>query len=433
MTAPDAADDYIPDSGDRTFSVRRYELDLTYKLAANRLSGRATLSATASEQLRSFRLDLVGLRASRVRVDDERRTSFRQGPRHVRVRPERVIEAGEQFTIEVEYGGAPRPRRSRWGSIGWEELEDGSLVASQPTGAPTWFPCNDRPDDKATYGIRVTTDARYQVVATGEPAQPARSGGTATWAFEQDIPTATYLASVQIGPYAREALDLDGVRGALHRSSSQADAAGEAFADLGRMMRLFQRAFGPYPLGRFDVVVTDDPLEIPLEAQAMAVFGSNHTEPESERLIAHELAHQWFGNSVGLARWRDIWLNEGFACYAEWLWSEESGAASAAACAEGQHARLSGEAQDIVVSDPGARRMFDDRVYKRGALALHALRRRVGDDHFFEILQHWCARHRHGIATSAEFRALAAEVSGVDLASLFERWLDREELPPLDR
>ena len=98
------------------------------------------------------------------------------------------------------------------------------------------------------------------------------------------------------------------------------------------MMKLFVKLFGPYPLSTgYTVVVTDDDLEIPLEAQGISIFGANHCDGtrSSERLIAHELAHQWFGNSVTVRRWRDIWLHEGFACYAEWLWSEESGGRSA--------------------------------------------------------------------------------------------------------
>jgi aminopeptidase N len=186
-------------------------------------------------------------------------------------------------------------------------------------------------------------------------------------------------------------------------------------------------------MGRYDVVVTPDALEIPLESQGMAVFGANHLDGvgSSERLVAHELAHQWFGNSVGIASWQDIWLNEGFCCYAEWLWSEESGGLSAHQQAKHHHALLADLPQDLVTSDPGAHEMFDDRVYKRGALTLHALRRVVGDEVFFEILRSWCDRKRHATGRTSEFITLSEDLSGIDLGPLFSQWLDQLKLPKI--
>ena len=152
---------------------------------------------------------------------------------------------------------------------------------------------------------------------------------------------------------------------------------------------------GPYPFAAYTVVVTDDELEIPLEAQGLSIFGANHLDGRlgRERLVAHELAHQWFGNSLTLGRWRDIWLHEGFACYAEWLWSEESRRAVGRRHARRGTTRGSRPLpQDLVLGDPGPELMFDDRVYKRGALTLHALRLTVGDDAFFDALRAWTGR-----------------------------------------
>jgi aminopeptidase N len=425
-------DPYTPQSGDVSFGVEAYDLRLTYRVRTNRLEGVALIRAEAAASLGAFSLDLVGLRASRVLVDGAP-ARYRQGPRKLRIVPPRAIAAGEQFTVEVTYAGAPAPRRSRWGTIGWEELTDGALVASQPVGAPTWFPCNDRPDDRARYRIAVTTDDGYEIAATGTPSAPVRKSRMVTTVFETETPTATYLAAVHIGRYRTDMLS--GTRGGpavrVVAPPARRAAANRAFADVPRMLQTFARAFGPYPQDECTLVVTDDVLEIPLEAQGLAVFGANHLAPAAQRLVAHELAHQWFGNSVGLARWQDIWLNEGFACYAEWLWSEAAGEADADTLAAAHHARLSAEPQELVLSDPGPARMFDDLVYKRGALALHALRGHMGDAPFFELLRAWTATHRHGLVTTDEFRGLVARLAGDDGSLLLSAWIDRAPLPAL--
>ncbi|MDQ1131059.1 M1 family metallopeptidase [Microbacterium sp. SORGH_AS_0888] len=425
-------DGYAPQSGDRAYRVESYDLEIDYRVRTNRLEGRAIINAVALIATRSFALDLVGLRATKVRVDGDRRSAFTQGPRVLRVTAPAVVEPGERFSIEVAYAGSPAPRRSRWGAIGWEELTDGALVAGQPTGAPTWFPCNDRPDDRARFRIAVTTDAEYTAVATGRPLGTTRSGGRRTAVFESDVPTATYLAAVHIGAYREEELELPaGIPGILATPPALAADARRAFADVPRMLELFAEAFGPYPQVSCTLVVTADDLEIPLEAQGLAVFGANHLHPSEQRLIAHELSHQWFGNSVGIARWRDIWLNEGFACYAEWLWAEAAGGPTAEESARHHHARLREEAQDLLLADPGPDLMFDDRVYKRGALTLHALRRRLGDAAFFALLREWCAEHRHGLVTTEDFRALLALRAPDEAVETLHVWLDDLPLPAL--
>jgi aminopeptidase N len=161
------------------------------------------------------------------------------------------------------------------------------------------------------------------------------------------------------------------------------------------------------------------------------MFGTNHLDEQSHRLIPHELAHQWFGNSVTASTWRDVWLHEGFACYAEWIWSEASGGPSADDLARMHHRRLSALPQDLIVGDPGAADMFDDRVYKRGALALHALRAEVGDPKFFALLQRWTSTYQHSIVCSRDFELMADQAAGVSLEPLFTAWLRQPELPVL--
>lgn len=423
---------YLPRSGTDDYAVLHYDLDLNYRVATNRLDATAVIRARAAVDLFAVVLDLVHLKTKRVRLDGAR-ARFSQNSTHLRITPAAPLPAGTEFTVEVAYDGSPAPRRTRWGTLGWEELTDGAIVAAQPSGAPTWFPCNDRPSDKAAYRIRVTTEQAYTVLATGEPTSHSVSGGRGTWTFERDEPTATYLAAVQIGRYTLERRRTDGVEWAVAYPPALARRVLHDFEPVGRMLECFQGLFGPYPFPSYTIVVTEDPLEIPLESQAMATFGSTHVDGHggSERLIAHELAHQWFGNSVGLASWRDIWLNEGFACYAEWLWAEAAGGRSANVSARLHHAALRLAPKDLLLGDPGADRMFDDRVYKRGACLLHALRLRAGDERFFGLLREWARIHRFGTVTSADFEALAAHAAGEPLGDFFDAWLRRTALPPL--
>ncbi len=428
-----AADPYAPQSGDTSYDVESYDLSLSYRVRTNRLEGVARITAVARESATSIALDLVGLRTSRVRVDGEV-ARFAAGPRILRVTSPRALVAGDRFEVDVTYAGAPSPRRSRWGTVGWEELTDGALVAGQPIGAPTWFPCNDRPDNRARMRMEITVDDDYAVAATGVASEVTRRGGRASTTFTSEVPTATYLAAVHIGRYRTRALAGSGVDVVppVHVTAPPALTAGadRAFAAVPDMLRLFDRVFGAYPQESCALVVTADELEIPLEAQGLAVFGMNHLVPAAQRLVAHELAHQWFGNSVGIGRWSDIWLNEGFACYAEWLWSEASGGMSVDACAASHYGRVAAQPQDLRVVDPGPDDMFDDRVYKRGALTLHALRGHLGDVAFFELLRSWVAEHRHGLVSTDDFRAAVGRAGGEDAMALLSTWIDHVELPP---
>lgn len=438
---------YFPRHGNEGYRVAHYDLTLGYRIGANRLEGTAVLTATADAQpagapepLAAFEFDLsTALRVERVTVDGARvRHTHRAGKLRVTLPGGGPVEPGASFRVEVRYSGTPHLITSPYGGLGWEQLTDGVLVASQPTGAPSWFPCDDRPDRKATYRIAVTTSASYHVVANGVLEARTPSGSSATWIYRQDAPMATYLATVQIGRYTAIDLTAD-VPQRLVVPPRHTARARTAFAAQPRMMQVFAQRFGPYPFAGYTALVADDVLEIPIEAQGLSIFGTNHLAPgwENERLIAHELAHQWFGNSLTLEHWRDIWLHEGFAAYAEWLWSEASGQRTADEHARRWHRRLARQPQDLVLSDPGTAHLFDDRVYKRGALTLHALRLTVGDEAFFRILREWTAAHRHSGIHTAEFVALfAGHYAGLGAVlesqgSFFERWLDWRSLPPL--
>ncbi|WP_216896485.1 M1 family metallopeptidase [Nocardia alni] len=429
-------DEYLPQNGNRGYRVSRYELELVYKVASNRLSGRAEITAVTTAVQQRFSLDLSqSLGVTKVLVNGAKAAKYAHQRGKLTVTPAQKIPAGGVLAVVVQYSGTPTPVRGPWGEVGWEELTEGALVASQPNGAASWFPCDDHPSSKASYRISITTESPYYAVANGKLLRKQTKASQTTWVYDQPEPMATYLATIQIGPYnkyrvgsAHDEVPMNTIMPSRLRARFDHD-----FGRQPEMMAEFRKLFGPYPFESYTVVITDDDLEIPIEAQGISIFGANHCDGRrgAERLVAHELAHQWFGNSLTVGQWRDIWLHEGFACYAEWLWSQAGGGATADQLARAARQNLSRAPQDIVVGDPGPQLMFDDRVYKRGALTLHSLRLALGDPAFFALLWDWTTRYRHSTVSAEEFIDLAGHFSPVSLRPIFDRWLYDQPLPEL--
>ena len=342
------------------FHVTHYDLDFDYKVAPNRLEATATLTLTTWRELNHLTLDLTsGLAARRVEASSGFGVKrYRQSGGKLRITFDQFIPVDTELQLTIRYGGTPRPRRTAWGLLGWEELDNGALTANQPDGAPSWFPCDDTPDEKATYTFNVRADRGY-VAVTNTTARPM----------------ATYLATVQVGQFHRVSLGRNTV--AWLPPATQVGDLDKQQA----MLDYFETVFGPYPFEDYTAVVADEELEIPLEAAGMSLFGTNHLDGswESERLIAHEMSHQWFGNAVTLGRWSDLWLHEGFACWSEWLWAEASGRSSITSMARRAWQKLAAHPVEQALAEPGPEEMFEDWVYKRGALTVEALRHLLGD------------------------------------------------------
>lgn len=429
-----SADPYLPGHGDTTYDVTAYQLDLDYAIENNHLSGRATLTVRALEDnLRELTLDLHALKV--VKITGVKLERHRHDGSRLRLRLASPLRVDDRVTFTIAYRGVPKVVRDKVGEAGWEELEDGVLVAGQPGGAPSWFPCNDRAGNKAPYRINVTCNSAYFVVANGSRTSVRRHGSKTTWSYVQTEPMAPYLATVQIGRYVEHEVTGGPTRTYAVVPPALRTRFDRAFADQTAMMQLFTRCFGPYPFPSYRVVVTEDSLEIPLEAQSLSIFGSNLLDRrwDSQRLIAHELAHQWFGNAVTLARLQDIWLHEGFACYSEWLWSEECGHGSTQDQAALHWKQLSGKTARHLLAAPGPDQVFDDWVYKRGALTVHAIRAAVGDESFFALLAGWIDRYKGSNATTQEFVEFAQTFTGHPVGRIVQPWLYELPLPPLPK
>ncbi len=427
-------DPYFPGLGNSGYDVDHYLIELTVDPGANRISGTTTIEATATASGTSFTLDFVGLTIQSITVDGEPAPYLREGADDRELRIGEALAAGEAFSVAVSYSGTPVTEITPDLGFpsGWLTNDEGTFVASEPAGAHTWFPCNDHPADKAAFTFMVTVPQGMTAVANGTLTGTTGGAGIETFVWEMADPMATYLATVVVAPLARiEHPPMDGIVLRDYLPPDLMDDIPESFTKTGEMIEIFADLFGPYPFDRYGhVVVSGFPAA--LETQTMTVFGDDwFNSPFTEFVVAHELAHQWFGDSVSPATWRDIWLNEGFATYAELLWVEHLyGPVAMQAEAASRYDDLT-LVPHALTGDPRTQALFGISVYQRGALTLHALRAEVGDDVFFEILRTWTERFGLGTASTEDFVSLSEEVSGSHLGALFDAWLFSAELPPL--
>jgi len=392
--APGVGDEYYPTYGNGGYDVRHYDLDIAYDPGTDRLEGHASIRATATQTLCSFNLDLVGLEVRSVEVAG-RRASWSRSGQELTVTPKRPLNKGHRFKVEVDYDGVPvefilpGPDNIR---TGFMATPDGANVIGQPEVAASWYPVNDHPLDKASYSFDVTVPDGYEVVANGFLRDRDHHRGWTTWEWEAREPMASYLATIDIGYWdvhrwrtdsgipVYDAVD-SAITGGLRQEIDS------SLARQGEILDLLSDAFGPYPFSTVGAIVDNqDDLFFALETQTRPVYSklfwldSEGNPTNGDFVVVHELAHQWFGDDVALARWQDIWLNEGFATYAEWLWEEYEGRGTPQEVFQASYDAI--PADDpfwaVVIGDPGVDLLFDNAVYVRGAMTLQALRKRWG-------------------------------------------------------
>ncbi|MBB6476338.1 M1 family metallopeptidase [Sphaerisporangium rubeum] len=423
----------FPRDGNGGYDVAHYGLRLGYDPSSRTLDGTATVKAAATQDLSLFHLDLHGFTVRAVTVDGAAATFTRDGDELV-VTPAEPIAKGTSFTVAVEYGGKPDPVRnsSNLGTYGFIPTKDGAFVTAEPNGAKTWFPCNDHPADKATFDFDVTVPAGLTVIANGEMTRPpATSGDKSTFTWRESHPMTTYLATITLGKFqVRTGKSTRGIPVYAATDPAYSHQLDSLFATSAKVTDYWSTVFGPYPFSSTGGVIDDFSAGYALENQTKPMYGGFAPD---QSIIAHELAHQWFGDSVSITRWKDLWLNEGFATYAEWLWAERNGGASADQTFEGYNGADRSEMWGYPPGEARRDDLFHNSVYTRGAMTLHVLRRRIGDDKFFELLRTWTRTYAHSNATTPQFIAMAEKVGGKPVKDLFDAWLFSPTHPTIVR
>ncbi len=430
---PGVGDPYFPALGNGGFDVSHYDLDVRYTPDNGRLDGRTTLTARATRSLSAFHLDLRRLDVTHVEVNGLAAAFTRTGDK-IKIRPALPLVKGRSFTATITYGGIPRPLDGPivFGSkYGWMKTADGVFVACEPNAASTWFPSSDHPSDKATFDIRIRAPKGLTAISNGRLLATHDQGTTCLLYTDRTKPMAPYAATATIGKFdVRRGTTRGGIPVYVATDPALPTGKLDFYGITAEATDYWSTLFGPYPFEETGAIVDDMPqAEFSLETQTKPVYSA----VRDESTVVHELAHQWFGDSVSVATWKDIWLNEGFATYAEWLWAEHKGRKTAhQSFLEAYNQR---PAEDpfwkIDIADPQRDTMFSRAVYFRGAMALQMLRERIGDRAFFKLLPLWTKLHRGGNVRTAQFVGLAEAVAHQDLDEVFHTWLSAPGKPKL--
>ncbi|MEU4492450.1 M1 family metallopeptidase [Streptomyces sp. NPDC023998] len=432
--APGIGDTYYPASGNGGYDVSHYDLRLKYQPATDLLEGTATILATATQNLSRFNLDF-GLDVDEVRVNNKKAQFKKEGDQELVITPATPLEKGKPVSVVVRYAGKPS-ELNIGGYTAWHRTPDGGVAAQEPDSAVWWFPSNDHPLDKATYDISVLVPDGTQAISNGVlQSQSSRLGWT-RYNWRSNKPQASYLATLAVGKFdITTDKTADGLPILNAYSKDLGDNAGAARASVertGEVAEWLTGVFGPYPFNALGGYVPNVTSGYALETQTRPFYSPlQFANGANVSVVVHELAHQWYGDSVSVDGWKDIWVNEGFARYSQWLWSEKEGEGTAQELADWVYAQHPADDAFWTVKpgDPGPDKQFDIAIYDRGALALQALRGEVGDEDFFAILKGWPAEHAYGNAKVGDFVKYAEKVSGKPLAGLLDTWLYQPSKP----
>jgi aminopeptidase N len=399
--------------------ITHYDLDLTFGLTDTTVSGTATITLTWKNAATNLlHLDLVGLTATSVRKSTGPPLSYVQNASGLDITVAPAPLANETVTIKVDYGGRAQS---------FYVYPSASYTFTEPNGSRAWFPCRDVPWDKATLDLHGRVPVGKILVSNGVLLSTSTSGGFITYNWQETHPLATYLMCASISDYAFVTTPSAVTSlGWYVYPSHQADAA-IAFQHLDSMISFFSSTLIPYPFDKY--VMCESNLGGGMEHQTATLMGESIVTDglNSEWITAHELAHQWFGDAVTLADWRNIWLNEGFATFFEAAW-EESFYGSAAfdqrmQVFEDNVVWWQANRPDYPIFDPPPKYIFGWIEYYKAAWVLRMLRDVVGKPAFDSGVTAYLEAHKFGNASTADFQEAMETAYGASLAWFFDQWV----------
>ena len=426
---PGVGDPYFPDYGSSGYNAEKYVIAVNWDPESQFLSGTTKITARASQRLEYFYVDLA-LEATSARVNGRPASVGKEDFQDLRITPAEPIASGADFEVIIDYRGEPG-RLLRNDETPWWTTEAEWTALGQPEVSAWWFPANDHPSDPALMDVSVRVPAGMEAISVGrlESRDTANEPDFDTWHWVARQPMATYLNFVSIGQYQLDAGVVDG-RPYVYAVTEQLDSAARQSAltllrQSGAVVRRLESLFGPYPFTELGGVVVAHELGFALETQTRPVYDSESIrDPDFVNdQIVHELAHMWFGDQVTLRQWNDIFINEGYASWAQWGYAEREGAPRTG------NQRLNDAYEDTVddrefwqvtMIDPGREELFST-VYTRGSMALQALRNVIGDAAFFTLAREWSAEP--GSRSVEEWMIKAQAATTVDLMPFFQAWI----------
>ncbi len=438
----------------RQLDVRHLRLDVEVTLDDERVAGTVTMDAAAAlPALTGFWLDAVAMTIDWVRIDGER-AEFAELPERLWITLPVPFAVGQSFEVQIGYQARPETGLL-WVRRSAPDGEPIVMVHSQGESRDHrhWFPCYDDPNDLLTSEVVLTLPGEYVALSNGTLLETGADGwpapaenGARTFHWRQTQPHANYLITLVIGQFDVRRGEVDGIPLNDYAPRGQGHLLETTFSPTAAMMRFLAKRFGvEYPWDRYDQVVV-----LGYESGGMENTGQTtlwehtlieaHERPERspDLLILHELAHQWFGDLVTCATWSDLWINEGFANYSEYLWLTETEGRAASDWERYQsvdwyfeedresHRRAIIEAR---YDDPDD--LFDSTIYPKAAWVIGMLHDSVGEEAFAKAVTTFLEEHRHQPVRTIELRAAFERASGKDLGWFFEQWLARPGHPEL--
>jgi aminopeptidase N len=427
-------DSLYPDVGDPGVDALHYDLALGWSPDTDTLEATETMTFRSTETDDSFQLDFSEVLEIDLLTVDGADVEFEQRGKDLVIQA--PVREDQRYEVVIDYSGTPEPvdvptQRSDFGETGFTITDDHEVWTMQePWGAYSWYAVNDHPSDKALYDFTLSVPAPWMGIANGDLVSTEESDGQTVTRWHLAEPAASYLTTLAFGDY--EQTELTGPRDIPIRLFTPRDEpdAVQGPSTAPEAMEWLEQYVGPYPFDTFGIVVVDS--SSGMETQTMVTLG-NSDYTLSLPVVVHELAHQWYGDTVTPDDWRDVWMNEGMAMYLQGMWEAERAGIPVdeqmdqwAEFEDGER-EFAGPPADYDLDKWGS-----GNIYYGPALMWHELRQQIGDEKFFEVIRAWPESQENRSANRETLYQFFEKQTGEELSEFFDAWLLGEATPPRD-